>query len=107
MNFTRTFPVLTAAPTASATGCCYIWPQFVGLGQWYTRSVTATVATVITQYIQYNNTVVTTSTTYFNETATRTDALGLGNILSGPGFAVYDNTQVVLGTSTNEACMAL
>jgi hypothetical protein len=53
----------------------------VGLGEWYNKSVTATVATVITQFLQYNNTVVTTSTTVFNESAMETSALGLGFLL--------------------------
>jgi len=102
---TSTFsvPNLTAAPTESGTPCCYIWPKFVGLGEWYTSSVTATVATVITQYIQYNNTVVTTSTTVYNETATQTQALGLQFLLQNNkyGFVTAMNaTSTVIGGTT-------
>ena len=90
-------PNLTAAPTGPGKGCCYIRPEFVGLGEWYNTTVTATVATVITQYIQYNNTVVTTSTTVTNDTATNTQALGLQFLLTND---VYGFVRPLFATST-------
>jgi hypothetical protein len=94
---TAAVPDLTSAPTGDGTPCCYIWPKFIGLGQWYNSSVTATVATVITQYLQYNNTVVTTSTTVYNASATGTYALGLQYLLTND---VYGFVKPLNATST-------
>ncbi|KAF2212091.1 hypothetical protein CERZMDRAFT_106301 [Cercospora zeae-maydis SCOH1-5] len=48
----------TTAPTSDAETCCYIYPHGVGINTWWTSSVDLTVATVITTWLQYNNTLV-------------------------------------------------
>ncbi|KAM3417611.1 hypothetical protein BST61_g5847 [Cercospora zeina] len=48
----------TPAPTSEAETCCYIYPHGVGINTWWTSSVDLTVATVITTWLQYNNTLI-------------------------------------------------
>jgi hypothetical protein len=99
-------PILTGTPTGgSGTLCCAVRPNFVGLGQWASTTVTATVATVITQYLQYNNTVVTSTTTVTNSSATGTEALD--DLVTQDYCCIYDHTQAVLGTTTTTAGLTL
>jgi hypothetical protein len=95
---TPSSPILTAIPTGEiGSPCCYIWPKFVGLGEWYNKSITATVATVVTQFLQYNNTIVKTSTTVFNESAMGTRALGLQFLLEND---IYGFVRPLTATKT-------
>ncbi|KAI5364973.1 hypothetical protein Slin15195_G045110 [Septoria linicola] len=48
----------TYTPKNETNGCCYIYPRAVGINTWWTSSVDVTVATVITTWLQYNNTIV-------------------------------------------------
>jgi hypothetical protein len=45
-------------------------PMGVGLNYWYTETATAYTATIITRYIQYNNTVSTELATFTDVNAT-------------------------------------
>ncbi|CAK1366171.1 unnamed protein product [Cercospora beticola] len=61
----------TAPPKSEAETCCYIYPHGVGINTWWTSSVDLTVATVITTWLQYNNTLVpgnSTTKTVINAT---------------------------------------
>jgi hypothetical protein len=49
--------------TMSGEHCCNILPESVGLNYWHDTTYTAYPITVITQYLQYNNTVVTNLST--------------------------------------------
>ncbi|KAH7084865.1 hypothetical protein BKA63DRAFT_4473 [Paraphoma chrysanthemicola] len=52
-------------PSGSQSGqhCCNVLPESVGLNFWHDTTYTVYPTTVITQYLQYNNTVVTTLST--------------------------------------------
>ncbi|KAF2280770.1 uncharacterized protein EI97DRAFT_8100 [Westerdykella ornata] len=92
--------VTSQSPSASVTEppCCFYIPMTVGLNVWWTSSFTATVATVVTEYLQYNNTVIPNATsTIYNEvkpddfyTSISTDLL--------PGVLVYERTAIHLTT---------
>ena len=61
----------TASTTPTPTDfCCEIFPSGVGLNWFYTETATAYTATIITQYIQYNNTVSTELATVTDVNAT-------------------------------------
>ena len=57
-----------AAPTPGAA-CCVLQPDDVGLDFWYTSYLERVVATVLTQYLQYDDTVLTSTTTISNPNA--------------------------------------
>ncbi|KAI9712026.1 MAG: hypothetical protein M1820_001735 [Bogoriella megaspora] len=62
-----------AASNSSGQLCCSVFIDFVALNVWYSSSLEYTKATVITEYAQYNNTIVpsTTITVLNNATTTQ------------------------------------
>lgn len=68
-NLSRT-ATLTSTPVVTGDPCCVVIPDGVGLDFWYTSSLEKVVATVLTQYLQYNNTVLTSTSTILNPNAT-------------------------------------
>ncbi|KAK5015596.1 hypothetical protein LTR16_003293 [Cryomyces antarcticus] len=61
--FTSTTITPSPAPTTpAAQTCCEIWQQRVFLNDWYRSSYNHTIATILTQYIQYDDTLITTTT---------------------------------------------
>jgi len=70
----------------------------VGLNMWWNSTLTATVATVITQYLQYNNTAITNTTTIYNATATDDLAAPPGII---PGALLYSQTFYDIGATVD------
>lgn len=44
--------------TSAASTCCYLWPEGVGINTWWSSSIDLTVATVVTTWLRYNNTMV-------------------------------------------------
>jgi hypothetical protein len=59
-------------------GCCVIMGNRVALDIWYNKSLEVTVATVITQYLQYNDTVRTSLLTITNNASTTSGAWKTG-----------------------------
>jgi hypothetical protein len=55
-----------SSSSSSQGDCCAVLANGVGLELWYTGSVEITVATIVTQIIHYNNTVVTSLHTVTN-----------------------------------------
>ncbi|WPH03862.1 Hypothetical protein R9X50_00674500 [Acrodontium crateriforme] len=45
----------SSLPQASTTTCCYLYPMGVGINTWYSKSYDLTVATVVTNWVQYPN----------------------------------------------------
>lgn len=72
----------------------------VGLNVWLNTSFTATVATVITQYLQYNNTVITNTTTIYNATATE-DLFVPSSLNPLIPNLIYSRTFVDVGTAAS------
>jgi hypothetical protein len=68
-NLSHTVAV-SSAPVTTGTPCCVLQPDGVGLDFWYTSSLEKVIATVLTQYLEYNNTVLTSTTTINNPNAT-------------------------------------
>ena len=91
--------------------CCQIYVDFVRLNVWYNTSLTYVRETVITQYAQYDNTIVPTATiTIPNNQSntisygTRVDVggsqytfSGIPNVIGSDGVG-YDGTAVNAGT---------
>ncbi|XTI92559.1 hypothetical protein V2W45_1424433 [Cenococcum geophilum] len=63
---------------------------------WWNSTVAVTVATVITQYLQYNNTVIPKTTTLYNATAM--DNIELPSDII-PADLVYTRTYLKLATT--------
>lgn len=58
--------------TVQGQFCCYVHPAQIALNKWYQNSTVGYVnETVITKYLQYNNTVVPTATITVPQTSTR------------------------------------
>ncbi|KAI9697532.1 MAG: hypothetical protein M1820_007731, partial [Bogoriella megaspora] len=98
-----TNPTISPSPT-----CCMVVADGVGLNFWWNSSYEATVATVITNYIKYDNTVIPGNvTTIYNHSATQSLYGTNGYILrpdvpeslaQGPEAAAYGITSVLKGT---------
>ncbi|KAF2500081.1 hypothetical protein BU16DRAFT_556569 [Lophium mytilinum] len=93
-NSSAQSPVTTIAP--SGASCCLIVPQDVGLNFWWNQSLTITYATVLTQYLQYNNTVILNTTTIYNASATQGPVVPTDII---PGYLIYSETFFDIGTT--------
>ncbi|KAI9659022.1 MAG: hypothetical protein M1821_001982 [Bathelium mastoideum] len=96
-----TNPATTPSPT-----CCAVAGDGVALNLWWTSSLEVTVATVITNYIQYNNTVLPGNmTTIYNHNAT-SDLYGFYSIYSLSGVPttldlggnIYGGTSILKAT---------
>ncbi|KAK5113457.1 hypothetical protein LTR85_010885 [Meristemomyces frigidus] len=61
-------------PTPTNT-CCYLYPQGVGVNTWWS-SINLTVATVITTWLQYNNTLIPGNSTTITATENLTSIYG-------------------------------
>ncbi|KAF2814038.1 uncharacterized protein BDZ99DRAFT_473163 [Mytilinidion resinicola] len=93
-NSSTQYPATTIAP--SGAPCCLIVPQTVGLNFWWNQSLTITYATVLTQYLQYNNTVILNTTTIYNASATQGLVVPTDII---PGYLLYSETFFDIGTT--------
>lgn len=63
---------------------------------WWNTVLTVTVATVLTQYLKYNNTVIPKTTTVYNVNATNSVSVPTGII---PGWLPYSSTYVNIGST--------
>jgi len=63
--------------------------------------LTATVATVITQYLQYNNTIIPNTTTIYNASATDSLYQSVSNVLISDFFFEYSKTVLDFETTTD------
>ncbi|KAF7191821.1 hypothetical protein HII31_06866 [Pseudocercospora fuligena] len=48
----------SSSTTSAPSTCCYLYPRGVGINTWWSSSVDITVATVITTWLKYNNTMI-------------------------------------------------
>ncbi|KAK6429310.1 hypothetical protein LTR95_014541 [Oleoguttula sp. CCFEE 5521] len=71
-NVTSSFGFTTSsASITSSDTCCYIVNYAIGVNSWYTNTANITVATAITKWIQYDDTVVVDEvTTVYDPSAT-------------------------------------
>jgi len=70
----------------------------VGLNYWWTERLTVTAATVLTQYLQYNNTAITSTTTLYNTGAVESVEVPSG-IIPDHGEMEYSRTYVSTATA--------
>ncbi|KXT14109.1 hypothetical protein AC579_778 [Pseudocercospora musae] len=57
-NATRSSSSSSSSTTSAPSTCCYLYPRGVGINTWWSSSVDITVATVITTWLKYNNTMI-------------------------------------------------
>lgn len=88
----------TSAPSVST--CCYLWPAAVGVNTWWSSSANLTTATVITTWIQYNNTIVPgNSTTIYVSNAT-----SFYGSMGGGLYETYTEVGPPTATTTVSGC---
>lgn len=89
--------------------CCYVYPAQVGLNKWYRNSTVEYVhGTIITKYLQYNNTVIptatitvpNTTTVFLNAANTPLNLPGIPNDLAASGSGPDRYIRSVLLTET-------
>lgn len=71
-----------------------MFPDLVYVHEWWNTTYPATVETVITQWLQYNNTIVPNTTTLYNPGAT--SEVSAPTIF--PGQMLYGHTTYDVGT---------
>jgi hypothetical protein len=110
---TASITTSTLSPSSSISAdCCAIFASQVALDFWYNGSVEVILATVITQLIRYDNTVLTSLITVKNNASTSSGAWTTGDYDVGavtiPGVPTdlvvydedgYDKTIVATGTA--------
>lgn len=63
VHYNNNTATITSSASLPRQTCCEIWAGFVALHLWYNSSYVLTDKTIITEYLQYNNTIVTATTT--------------------------------------------
>jgi hypothetical protein len=73
----------SSSPSTTYGDCCAVIANGVGLDLWYNSSVEITVATIITQIIQYDNTAITSLHTITNNASTSSGGWTFGEYSVG------------------------
>ena len=60
-----TIPATSSVPYNTNISCCNIVVNLVALNFWYTKPVEVVNEILVTEYLQYNNTVITTTSTQY------------------------------------------
>ncbi|KAF2235002.1 hypothetical protein EV356DRAFT_514638 [Viridothelium virens] len=89
---------ITAATNTSQISCS-IYVDFVELNIWYNSSLEYTKETIITEFAQYNNTIVpsTTVTVINNATNPYSDLYGTRENIAGEGFSFINIPNIIGG----------
>lgn len=69
VSYSNDTATITSSASLPGRTCCEIWAGSVALHSWYNSSYAFTDETIITQYLQYNNTVVTKTVTQHANTS--------------------------------------
>lgn len=89
---------LSKTPSNETDSCCYIYPRGVGVNTWYSSTVDVTVATVITTWLKYNNTIVPANST----TKTIVGATSIYGLYEMPDYTAIPVSATE--TSTRTSC---
>lgn len=69
-----------------------------GLNYWWTETLKATAATILTQYMEYNNTIITNTTTIY-DTGAIAKVTAPDEIIPFQSFMEYSDTVIATNTS--------
>jgi hypothetical protein len=84
----------SSAASIAPNFCCALRPQGVAIGEWWNTTYSVTTATVITKFTQYNDTVVSQTTTLI-DSSPATDSLSIPDLV----FGIYGTSIPVYGST--------